>query len=171
MRKEVFSTLLRELHDERPLPLPQNFYDKALSYVHSLKIRKSNEVSDVQRKIWEEEIRILERLLMAIRKMRMRKMVMEVMSGSTVEGLPPEEEVSYNNLKRAFEFMEIETKAEVSEALTKEKGLYILKKSLDDATASKLGIPKLDSEDIIFINKRIGKVLIDLGLADEINVR
>lgn len=171
MLKELFNALLRELHDEKTLSLPQSFYDRALSYVHSLKLRKNNEVSDVQRKIWEGEIRILEGLLMAIRKMRARKMVMEVVEGGSIEGLPPEEEVCYNNLRRAFDFTELDVEAEDLESQPESKGLFVLKKSLDEAIASKLGLPKLDSEDVIFINKRTGKVLIDLGLADEIDAR
>ncbi|MDH5815798.1 MAG: DNA replication complex GINS family protein [Candidatus Nezhaarchaeota archaeon] len=172
MLKELLNVLLRELHDEKTLSLPQSFYDKALSYVHSLKIRRNNEVSDIQRKIWDEEVKILERILMTIRKVRARKIAMEVMNGSTVEGLPPEEDVCYSNLRKAFEVAELDVEGRRGlEDQPEEKGLFLLRKDLDEATASKLGLPKLSSEDVIFINKRTGKVLIDLGLADEISVR
>jgi len=171
MLKKLLNILLQELHDEKALSLPQSFYDKALSYVHSLKVRKSNEVSDVQRTIWEEEVKILEKVLAAIRKVRARKMVMEVMDGNVIEGLPPEENACYNNLRKAFELAELNVKVESLESQSEEKGLFLLKKGLDEATASRLGLPKLNPEDVIFINKRTGKVLIDLGLADEIGTR
>lgn len=171
MFKELLNVLLRELYEEKTLPLPLSFYDKALSYVHSLKVRVSNEVSNVQRKIWEEEIKILEKLLMIIKRIRTRKMAMEVMDGSTIKGLPPEESVCYDNLRRVFDFERLDEELENLRAQSEERGLFILKKGLDEVTASKLGLPKLDPEDVIFINKRTGKVLIDLGLADEVNVR
>ena len=176
MIKELLKALLREVSSEKLLPLPQNFYDATLSYIHSLKLRKNNEVNELQRKIWEEEIAFLEKTLSIIKSMRARKIMFEVVDGKPLERLPPEEDVYYVNLRRALELAELEyvkTEAGTEEAEPQEEGkvLLLLKKGLDEALAERLGLPKLEPEDVIFINRRTGKVLIDLGIADEISIR
>ena len=171
MLRDLLNVLLREVSSERLLPLPQNFYDAALSYIHSLKIRKGNEVSDVQRRIWEEECRVLEKLLSTIRSIRAKKIMMEAMEGKLIEGLPPEEGVYYANLKRALDLIIAEAVVESSEVQEEGKVLLLLRRSLDEDMAKKLCLPKLEAEDVIFINKRIGKMLINLGVADEVSTR
>jgi len=174
--KELLKALLQEISSEKLLPLPQNFYDATLSYIHSLKLRKNNEVSELQRKIWEGEIALLEKTLSIIKSMRARKIMLEVVDGKPLEKLPPEEDIYYVNLRRALEVAELEhvkTDAGAEETGPQEGGnvLLLLKKGLDEALAKRLGLPKLEPEDVIFINKRTGKVLIDLGIADEISIR
>ncbi|NHW44845.1 MAG: hypothetical protein HA491_03820 [Candidatus Verstraetearchaeota archaeon] len=176
MLKELLNALLREINSEKLLPLPQNFYDTTLSYIHSLKLRISNEVGELQRKIWEEEIVLLEKTLSIVKSVRARKIMLEVMEGRPLEKLPPEEEVYYHDLRRALDHAKLEyakTEVGIEEASPQEEGkvLLLLKRGLDVAFAERLGLPKLEAEDVIFINKRIGKVLIDLGIADEISAR
>jgi len=174
--KELINALLRELNNERLLSLPQNFYDVALGYIHSLKLRKNNEVSEVQRKIWEEEIALLEKVLSIIKSIRTRKIMLEVMDNRPLEGLPPEEDIYYTKLRKALELAKFEptgasVSIEESEPQRDSKVLLLLKRELDEAVAKRLGLPKLEPEDVIFINKRLGKVLIDLEVADEISAR
>jgi DNA replication initiation complex subunit (GINS family) len=174
--KELLNALFRELNSEKLLSLPQNFYDVALSYIHSLKLRKSNEVSGLQRKIWEREIALLEKILSIIKSIRARKITLEAMDDRPLEKLPPEEDIYYVNLRKVLELTKLEyLRADISigEVEPQEEGkvLLLLKKGLDEVLAKRLGLPKLEPEDVIFINKRIGKVLIDLEVADEISVR
>jgi len=171
MLKELLNVLLREISSEKLVSLPQNFYDAALSYVHSLRLRKNNEVSEVQRKIWEEEVALLEKILSIIKSVRARKIMLEAMDGKSIEKLPPEEDIYYANLRKALELAKADLNIEGAEPQEEGKVLLLLKKNLDEALAEKLGLPKLEPEDVIFINKRSGKVLIDLGIADEISVR
>jgi DNA replication initiation complex subunit (GINS family) len=174
--KELLNALLREVNSEKLLPLPQSFYDVALSYVHSLKLRKNNEVGELQRRIWEEEIALLEKTLSIIKNVRARKIMLEAMDYRPLEKLPPEEEVYYLNLRKALELAKLElakTEVGLEGSMSREEGkvLLLLKRGLDEALAEKLGLPKLEPEDVIFINKQTGKVLIDLGIAEEISVR
>jgi len=174
--KELLNALFRELNSEKLLSLPQNFYDVALSYIHSLKLRKSNEVSGLQRKIWEEEVALLEKILSIIKNIRARKITLEAMDDKPLEKLPPEEDIYYANLRKVLELTKLEyLRADISigevEAQEEGKVLLLLRMGLDEVLAKRLGLPKLEPEDVIFINKRIGKVLIDLEIADEISVR
>jgi len=171
MLKELLNVLLREINSERLLLLPQNFYDVALSYVHSLRLRKNNEVSEVQRRIWEEEITLLEKILSTIKSVRARKIMLEAMDGRPIEKLPPEEDVYYANLRKALELAKAGLSIEGTEPQEEGKVLLLLRKNLDEALAERLGLPKLEPEDVIFINKRPGKVLIDVGIAEEISIR
>ncbi|MEM4576784.1 MAG: hypothetical protein QW701_04895 [Candidatus Nezhaarchaeales archaeon] len=170
MLKEVLNVLLREVCSEKLLCIPQNFYDSVLSYIHALKVRKNNEVNEIQRKIWEEEVRLLEEVLKAIRNVRAKKIISEVINGNVVKGLPPEEDVYYLNLKRVLDVAETSIGTEVSEPRCEGKVLLVLKKELDANIADKLGLSNLGPEDVIFINKRDGRMLIDLGLAEEIEI-
>jgi len=176
MLKELLNALLRELNNEKLLPLPQNFYDATLSYVHSLKLRKNNEVSELQRRIWEEEIALLGKILSIIKSIRTRKIMLEAMENRPLDRLPPEEGIYYISLRKALELAKLEypgASTSIREVEPEEGGkvLLLLKRGLDEAVAKRLGLPKLEPEDVIFINKRLGKVLIDLEVADEINVR
>jgi DNA replication initiation complex subunit (GINS family) len=174
--KELLNALLREINSEKLLSLPQNFYDAALSYIHSLNLRRNNEVNELQRKIWEEEAVLLEKTLSIIKSIRAKKIMFEAMDGKPLGKLPPEEDIYYVNLRRALELAKLEhvkTDVGIEEAEPQEEGkaLLLLKKGLDETLAERLGLPRLEPEDVIFINKRTGKVLIDLGIADEISIR
>jgi len=176
MLKELLNALLRELNNEKLLPLPQNFYDATLSYVHSLKLRKNNEVSELQRRIWEEEIALLGKILSIIKSIRTRKIMLEAMENRPLDRLPREAGIYCISLRKGVELAKLVypgVSTSIREVEPEEGGkvLLLLKRGLDEAVAKRLGLPKLEPEDVIFINKRLGKVLIDLEVADEINVR
>lgn len=170
MLKEVLNVLLREVCSEKLLCIPQNFYDSVLSYIHALKIRKNNEVSEIQRKIWEGEVRLLEEILKTIRTVRAKKIISEVINGNIVEGLPPEEDVYYLNLKKTLDVTETNVGMDISEPRCEGKVLLVLKKEPDANITDKLDLSNFKPEDVIFINKRDGRMLIDLGLAEEIEI-
>ncbi|MCS7140093.1 MAG: hypothetical protein N3F04_03775 [Candidatus Nezhaarchaeota archaeon] len=169
MLKEIFDSFLREISASKLLPIPKNFYDSALSYVQSLKIRANNEVGTLQRKLWEEEARIIEDTLRKIKDVRIKKALRSVLEGQSIdlEELPPEEVFPCTKIMELFE---IAIKGE-QEDESRDKMLLIIRRMPEEALIKRLNLPRLEEEDVIFINRRTGNLLINLGLAEEAQVR
>jgi len=172
MLKEVFNVFMREVSTNKLQFIPKNFYDAALSYIQSLKIRMNNEVNALQRRIWEEEIRVIEKCIKKLRDIRIKKAMREMLEGEVIdlEMLPPEEVFYYAKMKEMFDFtVSIEERTQTFE--DEGKVLLIIRGRPEEALIKKLNLPELEPEDVIFINKQTGRLLINLGLAEEINTR
>lgn len=171
MLKELLSTLMREVSTSKLQFIPKNFYDATLSYIQSLKIRVNNEVNSLQRKVWEEEIKIIEKCLKKLRDIRLKKTVKSMLEGEVInpDVIPPEEVFYYEKMREALDLAIGMEKVQINE--DEGKMLLMIKARLEEALVKKLNLPELEAEDVIFINKQTGKLLINLGLAEEINIR
>ena len=170
MLKEVLDVLFREIASSKLQNLSKSFYDRVLNYLQSLKIRANNEVGDLQRKIWLKEIMFIEENLKILRDLRLMKIVKSLFEGEKLspEELPPEELYYYSKAKEIIESLTLQEK---EEAYEEGKVLLLIKGRLGGDMSKKFGLPELEPEDVIFINKQVGKVLINLGLAEEIKLR
>ncbi|RLF06790.1 MAG: hypothetical protein DRJ60_03975 [Thermoprotei archaeon] len=171
MLREVFNMLMREVSTSKLQFIPKNFYDAALSYIQSLKIRVNNEVNPLQRKVWEEEVKVIEKCLKKLRDIRLKKAVKSMLEGEVInpDVLPPEEVFYYEKMREALDLAIDMEKVQIHE--DEGKMLLMIKTKLEEALVKKLNLPELEAEDVIFINKQTGRLLINLGLAEEINVR
>lgn len=171
MLREVFNLLMREISTSKLQFVPKNLYDATLSYVQSLKIRMNNEVNPLQRKIWEEEARVIEKCLRKLRDVRLKKTMRSMLEGEEIspDELPPEEVFYYEKMRELLDLTIDMEKVQVRE--DEGKMLVMIKAKLEEALAKKFNLPELEAEDVIFINKQIGKLLINLGLAEEISIR
>jgi len=170
MLKEVLDVLFREIASPKLQNLSKSFYDRVLNYLQSLKIRANNEVGDLQRKIWLKEIMFIEENLKILRDLRLMKIVKSLFEGEKLspEELPPEELYHYSKAKEIIESLTLQEK---EGAYEEGKVLLLVKGRLGGEMSKKFGLPELEPEDVIFINKQVGKMLINLGLAEEIKLR
>ncbi|MDI9619904.1 MAG: hypothetical protein QFX33_03745 [Candidatus Nezhaarchaeota archaeon] len=167
--REVFKVLLQEASTSSLQSIPRGFYEEALKYVESLKLKANGDANDLQRKIRKGEAAIIEGCLQIVRNIRIRKAVMRLLGGCVdLKDLPREEEVQFMKVAEALEIKSREVGGEGE----RDEGriLLLIRGSAGDLVKG-LGLPNLEVEDVIFINMRKAKELINLGIAEPIRSR
>ena len=176
MLRRLVKTWIREVSSSKLQEVPKDLYDSAMSYINSLRLRALHEGNDVQREVWEKEAELIESMLKAIKDLRMEKVAKSLIKreNSIINALPPEEAVLAAKLRESFELaFEGFLEAERGEEIEDEEGkvALLVTRRPPDELLKKVKVDNLEQEDVMFINRRAGKLLISLGFAEEVKVR